>query len=1119
MAKKPEKKAPEKKIEKLYGRNSLDDSFAPPPTKTVTISPVTTPDEATENDALLRLKAWNEAQQGPAAAGGLAPVNPALANWVPMGPLAIPNGQTYGGARVLVSGRVTAIVPDPSNASILYLGTSRGGVWKTTDGGVNWKPMSDHTASLAIGALAISESSPNVLYAGTGEGNVQLYSTNFPLNSAPGVYLGIGILKSTNGGSTWALQGTTLFAGKAFYRIAVHRTNSNIAFAATSGGLSRTSNGGTTWTAVTGGGLPAISASVIACTDVLIDRLDATGNTVYAAFWGAGIYKSTNALAAAPTWALATGLPAGNTLSRISLSQSASSPTLKFALVANSSDAFQGIYRTTNPAGTAWASIIAGGVNLYGAFTNHIAVDPTTPNVLYISGVEQYKATLSGIVWTVANIGGSIHPDCHAFAFSPSSAATIYSGNDGGIYKSINGGASWSDSINKGLSLLQYEAIDHSPVSDAVVLGGTQDNGTEQYRNSPVFYHADDGDGGYCAISPVNAKHQISSYYNPNFKRSILGGKFGSWSPVSAGILGSSLFYPPMAMSPSSTRTAVGTDRINIDDNMGTTAWPVKVMLPGITAAERVSAVHFANNNLIYAATTSGKVYKILFSSGSWSAASIHAAPLPTNRWIWDICSTPGNPNEIRVAFSGFGLAQHVWRGTVPIGSGPASWVANSGGLPDVPMYALAFESATTFYVGTDIGVYRTTNSGVNWQYFNQGMPNTAIYDLRYHTPTRLLRAATHGRGLWELQTDVVPSPPSDLFVRDHIMHSGRFNSGPSVVADFEDPTRQVALGNALYWWECADIKVDAPTPLYQMPVSAVDYLAFEVGLTHRNPDKGNLNRVYVQVHNRGTNSALNVQVKIMAAGASAGLPNLPANYWASFPNSPGDANWTPVGLPITIPVLEPLKPVVLEWDWTPPLSADTHTCMLVVMDSASDPIPLANKTFDIGTLVTREKRAGLKNLHLVNLVAPFIGVPFHFHGSIELAQRLQFQKVSMKGFDMSVVLPKEFAKMVLESQNFKGFEVAPISEKGLDYLFKQFESSDALKYLDGLDFSNAFLFNSENKAAEFGRVLLPKRGLHSLLVFQQQGDNKASGKLVALQSNSDNEKSLNGGSTFVVQT
>ena len=119
----------------------------------------------------------------------------------------------------------------------------------------------------------------------------------------------------------------------------------------------------------------------------------------------------------------------------------------------------------------------------------------------------------------------------------------------------------------------------------------------------------------------------------------------------------------------------------------------------------------------------------------------------------------------------------------------------------------------------------------------------------------------------------------------------------------------------------------------------------------------------------------------------------------------------------------------------------------------------------------------------------------------------------------MSVVLPKEFAKMVLESQNFKGFEVAPISEKGLDYLFKQFESSDALKYLDGLDFSNAFLFNSENKAAEFGRVLLPKRGLHSLLVFQQQGDNKASGKLVALQSNSDNEKSLNGGSTFVVQT
>ena len=87
------------------------------------------------------------------------------------------------------------------------------------------------------------------------------------------------------------------------------------------------------------------------------------------------------------------------------------------------------------------------------------------------------------------------------------------------------------------------------------------------------------------------------------------------------------------------------------------------------------------------------------------------------------------------VAFSGFGLAQHVWRGTVPA-SGTAMWTAVSNGLPDVPMYALAFDSATQWFVGTDIGVFRSTDAGANWSNFSQGLPNTAIYDLR-------LRAAT----------------------------------------------------------------------------------------------------------------------------------------------------------------------------------------------------------------------------------------------------------------------------------------------------------------------------------------------------------------------------------------
>lgn len=142
-----------------------------------------------------------------------------------------------------------------------------------------------------------------------------------------------------------------------------------------------------------------------------------------------------------------------------------------------------------------------------------------------------------------------------------------------------------------------------------------------------------------------------------------------------------------------------------------------------------------------------------------------------------------------------------------------------------------------------------------------------------------------------------------------------------------------------LHWWECADIKTDAP-PAWQLPSSTANYLDFETRLTHESAEKGNLNRVYVQVHNRGPSPASNVTVKIMTAGASAGLPAPPADFWSNWPNSAGDANWTPVGAPKTIDTLESLRPTVLHWDWTPRADADAHSCMLVVIDSPSDPSP-----------------------------------------------------------------------------------------------------------------------------------------------------------------------------------
>lgn len=1145
-AKSTQTPARKKDVTKLVGRNALD--FAALRGQLLTRSGMAAAAEAApsagaraaagapatreaDNPALLRLRALaqRDAPERARDAGvPTAPVNPALANWTPMGPLAVPNGQTYGGARVLISGRVTAIAPHPTSGNTVYIGTSRGGVWRTNDGGDTWAPLGDNQPSLAIGALAIGINNPNVLYAGTGEGNVQLYSTAYPLSSAPGVYLGVGVLHSIDGGATWTNDAVALLANHSFYRIAVDRSNANRAFAATSRGLCRTTDG-STWVALSGGGLPPISASVIACTDVLIDSSDASGNTVFAAFWGSGIYKSTNALAASPTFtALSTGLPAGNTTSRISLRQSPSSPAHKYAMVASSGDSFLGLYRSTNAAGSTWELCSnSATISVYGAFTSDVNVDPTTPDVVYVTGVELYKCQRNAMtgVWSVSNIGGAIHPDSHTFGFHPTLNQTIYSGNDGGFFVSHDGGATWDDSPNEGLCLLQYEAIDNHPSSDAMVLGGTQDNGTQQYRNSPVHYHSADGDGGYCTISKVNGNNLTHAYYSNSAERSTTAGKFGSYVGISAGLNGGGLFYPPAAISPTSERMAWCTNVVNIDDAMGTLGWPGSgVALPGLVG--RVSAVSFASNVLIYCASTSGQVYRLDLVGAVWNVRTLHAAPLPVGQWIWDVQCLPGDVNTVVVAFSGFGLAQHVWRGTVPA-SGAAAWTALSGGLPDVPMYALAFGSATQWFVGTDIGVYRSVNAGASWINFSQGLPNTAVYDLRLRQGSNLLRAATHGRGLWELRTDLAVQPTVDLFVRDHIMDTGRAPSGATVPAAWDDPTRYIALNDPCNAWNCADIKNDAP-PTWQLLPSQENYLNFETRLIHEDPEKGNQNRVYVQVHNRGPLAASNVTVKIMVAGASAGLPSLPANYWTTWPNCPGDANWTAVGAAKTIAVLDPLRPAVLRWDWMPDPAADTHTCMLVVVDSPSDPIPASTKAiFDIWQLITSEKRAGLKNLHLVNLMPSVITpLPLALHAStlVKGGYLLRIPALRNAELSMTLVLSKTLSQRVGTADLPKGLKATRLSAADLEkvkrhWLQREMRADAAWEQVaKRFDLSRQFSVDARSQGVDLP-VSIKAGQKEDVMLLMRSGDLKSLkpgvvAKLNLQQTSARGE--LVGGSTYV---
>ena len=533
-------------------------------------------------------------------------------------------------------------------------------------------------------------------------------------------------------------------------------------------------------------------------------------------------------------------------------------------------------------------------------------------------------------------------------------------------------------------------------------------------------------------------------------------------------------------------------------------------------------------------------MYRLTKSGTTWTASAIHAAPLP-GHWIWDIAARPDDVNSVIVVMSGFGIA-HVWRGVVSASGTIATWTnisgTGAGTLPDIPVNALVIDPTPpndTYYIATDVAVYRTTNGGTSWTQFSQGLPNCAVFDLRLHNASRLLRAATHGRGMWERKLDLASMPDVDLYFRDHPMATGRQSPTASpVISAFEDPLQYVSLSDQLWWWQCADIKVDAlegAVPSYQMPVSAVDYVAFESKLQHRNAQRGKINRVYVQVHQRGFAPGANVTVKLLYADASAGLPLLPSDFWTAFPNnSSNTTNWKPIGTAQVIPLLSPTEPIILEWDWNTPATAADHTCLLVIMDSPSNSIPAGSKVFDVGTLVANEKRVGLKNLHVVN-AAPgaSIGIRLGFHSVSDRAQTIRVLPSALSGWAVGLMFPRRTQRGTLAATTKRAKTgskkrpralVSVLTHEGwtlkkptaaLLRNLKERLGSDLGKY----DTSLMYVLENGEGGGQLVGIKTPRTGLNTLFVLTAPARRQRVANFTVVQ---EEDGRVVGGNTFVLR-
>ena len=503
--------------------------------------------------------------------------------------------------------------------------------------------------------------------------------------------------------------------------------------------------------------------------DIVIDPRGA--DTIYAAYGDAfygdstnfGIFKSTNG---GTSWSkLAGGIPPSSQVTRVSLAISKSNPQVLYAAIngtnpVNSSTDTNRVYTSTN-GGTSWSLLSAvtatsdfGGGQ--GWYNNVMAVDPLNTNIVYLGGIDLWKSTNAGITWTnLTNAygtsnGKNIHPDQHAIAFGGSGSNFIYIGNDGGVWKTPDGGTTFTD-CNTNISTIQFYGIDADQKAPANTVGGTQDNGTEEGSEpSLVWNEIYGGDGGYTTVDPTDSNLIYGEYvYGALVKSTDAGENFSS---ITSGIGESGYWITPYVLVPHNTSTLfAATSKIYRLTNGGS-HWSARTSyLKSSSDLITTLAVSPPETNVMYAgisgyrgADVSAYLYVSTNSGSQWTNVT---GDLPTG---CNFCRVTVDPvQKGRAYLAVLSGAEHVLR-TTNYGSTWTALSSTSNGFDDVPTKIICVDSLTGYILaGTYCGVYISTDDGSTWYKFSSGLPNAVVDDIAIQYSTHELRVGTHGRGTW----------------------------------------------------------------------------------------------------------------------------------------------------------------------------------------------------------------------------------------------------------------------------------------------------------------------------------------------------------------------------------
>ncbi len=640
-------------------------------------------------------------------------------NWVSLGPTP---GEYFNYGNI--SSRIVTGAFDPVNPDIIYVGPANGGVWKSTDAGVTWRPLTDYEESLAMGSIAIDPTNTNIIYAGTGEATYSGAS-----------YYGRGLLKSTDGGNTWTRITNGLPNSTYFSRLKIRPGRSNDLLAAlANSGLYRSTDAGLSWFQVVSGGVQ----------DVVFTP---TGDTVFALGGSIGLKRSIDGGA---TWvSYGSGLGSGT---RAHFDLCLSSPNVMYAAIFGTGEVF--LYKSTDY-GTNWFSLprSADFKNLDGQawYDLYCRVSPTNPNVAYVGTIDIFR-TQDGtnfINITSGYSGGSVHVDQHYLFFHPHNSNYFFACNDGGIYKSTNGGDSFIN-MNENLTLTQFYRIKASPFDPGRILGGTQDNGTQQTLATLNWSAVYGGDGGEVAFNPFDRNYIIGETQFGGLFRTANGGV--NWVQARTGINmnENAAWVAPIIVHPTQSGTFfVARQKVYKSTNNGA-SWTAISGNINNASAVREMAISSTNPAVMYA-TTGSRIFLSTNEGVTWTEKT---SGLPS-KVISSVYVHPDDENIVYVTMSGFGSSK-VFKST----DQGDNWIDLNGNLPDAPVndifiYTEDPAHPNTYFVATDIGVFISQDDGGRWFELPNGLPNTVILHLDYSPDTKMLRAGTHGRGVFEAFIDL----------------------------------------------------------------------------------------------------------------------------------------------------------------------------------------------------------------------------------------------------------------------------------------------------------------------------------------------------------------------------